>query len=341
MVITEKSPYFKFHSQDFKQNEDTTSIPSKPLYQSAAIWVKDKVHSIRCFLDKHTDIVSSLGILVITTCLLTSKIFKSTPKILPRVAKIVYDFGGIIWLNVQIRDLIKSGKDLFRTTQTHDLLGIVETAAKVLVKGVNVILTCVIFCGSVLSTLVMPQASLCIALSIRTFSLVCLAINVASDVRDYFANRELLKRLERMDAESNGSVLIGKVMICFLEIIKQLPSSRPKTEEYKLADRLVRQLNTFTLEIFQEALSKDRKEKRPLIDALKLFYGVTDGMHGSQAYTKANLSLTALGYVSMGICRAFPDSLTEMATRWSMSVLYTDKLLTEKFFQAELAENLN
>ena len=84
-----------------------------------------------------------------------------------------------------------------------------------------------------------------------------------------------------------------------------------------------------------------RKEKIPLIDALKLFYGIKDGMQNTQAATKANLILTSLGYISMGICRAFPDTLIEMFTRWSMSVLYTDKFIYEKFFQADLAERIN
>lgn len=308
-------------------------------------WVKSKVTFVKRVLDKHTDVISNLGILAITTCLLASKIFERTPKILPRAAMVVYNYGGLIWLNVQARDLMKSVKDLSRSFQTTNVAGLVETGAKVFVKGVNIFLTCVIFSGSVISAVAIPEASLAIALSIRSFSLSCLFINILSDVRDYFANEALLQRLEELDATTDGSLLIGKVMVCFLEIVKNLetPSkiSSEWKEEWKLADRLVRQLDNYTLETFKESLEADRKEKNPLVDALKLFYGVKDGMRSNQGSTKANLSLKALGYFSMGICRAYPDSLIEMVARWSMSVLYSDEFIQRKFFQFDLAERIN
>jgi hypothetical protein len=308
-------------------------------------WVQHKIHFAKRILDKHTDVVSNLGILAITTCLLASKIFEQTPKILPRLAMIVYNYAGIIWLNVQARDLIKSIKDLSRSIQQFEKLSMLETAAKVFVKVSNIMLTCVIFTGSVLSAFVFPEASLTIALSIRSFSLSCLCINVFSDIRDYFANQGLLRQLHKIEAAPNSSILIGKIMVCFLEIIKNMetPSkiSLEWTEEWKLTDRLVRQLDHYTIETFQESLQTDRKEKVPLVDAIKLFYGIKDGMQRSQAFTEANICLTYLGYASMGICRAFPDTLIEMLARWSMSVLYTDEFIQRKFFQADLAERIN
>lgn len=315
-----------------------------PFTSSIEEWASSKIKFVKRVLDKHTEAISNLGILTITTCLLASKIFESTPKILPRVAKVVYDYGGLIWLNVQARDLMKSVKDLTRAIQTKDL-GIIATVAKVFVKSANIFLTCVIFAGSVISAVAVPEASLAIALSIRSFSLSCLCINVLSDIRDYFANEALLKQLEKLDSDDKGNLLIGKVMACFLEIIKDVetPSkiSSEWTEEWKLADRLVRQLDHYTLETFKESLQEERKEKYPLVDALKLFYGVKDGMKTNQGMTKANLSLIALGYFSMGLCRAFPDSLIEMSSRWTMSVLYSDEFIQRKFFQSDLAERIN
>ncbi len=315
-------------------------------WQHVEEWAQHKIHFVKRVLDKHTDVISNLGILAITTCLLASKIFEQTPKILPRLAMMVYNYAGIIWLNVQARDLLKSVKDLSRAFQLFDKPSMLETAAKVFVKTSNILLTCVIFAGSVLSAFVFPEASLIIALSIRSFSLSCLCINVLSVIGDYFANETLLRKLDKIEADPNGSLLIGKIMVCFLEIVKntETPSkvSSEWTKEWKLADRLVRQLGHYTIETFQESLQQDRKEKVPLVDALKLFYGIKDGMQSSQAATKAHLILTALGYVSMGICRAFPDTLIDMLARWSMSVLNTDEFtIKPKLFQADLAENIN
>lgn len=308
-------------------------------------WAQDKIGVAKRILDKHTDVISSMGILAITTCLLASKIFEKTPKFLPCMVRLVYNYAAIIWLNVQVRDLVKSIKDASRAVQAIDVPAIVETAAKVFVKGSNIILTCVLFGGAVVSAFIYPHASLVIALSIRSFSLSCLCVNVLSDIRDYFANEDLLKRLEKIEASPDGSALIGKVMVCFLEIVKDLKTPSEVSSEWKdewiLADRLVRQLDSYTVETFRESLQRDRKEKNPLVDALKLFYGVKDGLLSTQAYTKANLSLTTLGYISMGICRAFPESLIEMVARWSMSVLYTDEFIQRKFFQFDLAEKIN
>lgn len=314
-------------------------------WEPVAECAKSKIRFLKRVLDKHTDIISNLGILAITTCLLAAKIFENTPKIIPRLAMMVYNYAGIIWLNVQARDLIKTFKDFTRSIQFSEKIAMIETAAKVLVKASNILLTCVIFTGSVLSAFVFPEASLAIALSIRSFSLSCLCINVLSDIRDYFANEALLRKLEKIEANPNGSLLIGRVMVCFLETIKEIeyPSdvSIKWVKERRLAHRLVKQLDHFTIETFQESLQVDRKEKIPLVDALKLFHGIKDGMQNSQAATKANLSLTALGYGSMAICRAFPDTLVEMLARWSMSILYTDEFIQRKFFQSDLAEKIN
>ena len=309
-------------------------------------WTKEKIAWIKKTLDKHTDVISNVGILAITTCLLASKIFEKTPKILPRLAKVVFDYCGIIWLNVQIRDFFKNGKDFIRASKTFKFSPIMETAAKVFVKGANVLLTCVYFAGSVASAFFFPQASLTIALAVRSFALSCLVINIGSYIRDYFANKALLKRLEKLEKDPQRGLLIGKVMVCFLEIVKntQTPSKVTSLwkKEWELADALVRQLEHYTMETFKESFdNKERKEKSPFIDALKLFYGVKQAMINKQSFTEGNLSLIAFNYVGMGICKAFPDSLIEMIVRWSSSVLSTDQFLQEKFFQSELSEQIS
>ena len=325
----------------------TPSFFEETIYSCRPIikWAESKTNDIKRILDKHTDVISNLGILVTSTCLLAAKIFEQTPKFLPRIANFVYNYGVIIWLNVQVRDFMKSLSDFSRAIQIPSLEGMIDTAAKIFVKGTNIILTCAMFTGAVISAIAIPEAYLTVALAIRSFSLTCLVINILCDVRDYFANETLLKRLDIMEADPNGSVMVGKVMCCFLEIVKNVetPSKMSSrwNEEWRLADRLVRQLDNYTFETFKESLEVDRKEKNSLVDALKLFYGVIDGMKANQAYTKANLTLTALGYVSMAICKAFPDSLIETSTRWGMSVLYTDEFIQRKFFQLDLAERIN
>lgn len=289
-------------------------------------------------LNKHTDLISSVGILAITTCLLAAKIFKNIPVFLPRLARIVFDFGGIIWLNVQVRDLFKSCSDFKRACQTREFIPLVETAAKVFLKTTNILLTCVIFATSVVAAIGFPQMTLALKLALRPLSLTALAISIAVDIRDYFANQSLLKELSALEQGIHSHRTITKVMVYFLENITKSKSKRIIAhwpEERRLADRLVRQLDTFTIETFNECVGK-QQVKDVRLEAFKLYFALKDSMQNKQAGTKANLSLTALGYISMGICRAFPDSLLEMSTRWGMSVLYTDDLIRQKLFQSDL-----
>lgn len=295
-------------------------------------------------LNKHTDLISSLGILAITTCLLAAKIFKNIPSILPRLANVVFNYGGIIWLNVQVRDFIKSCRDWGRVVGQGDWQALLETTAKVFVKGVNILLTCAFFGASVAAAVGFPQLTLALHMAVRPLSLTSLAINIAGDVRDYFANEEVLKQLDSLETDCKTDRQIAKVMGCFLEIVM-----RPKhvpcrgllqwSKERKLADFIVRQLDTYTLETFQEGLGKKRALSDVRQEVLKLFYNVQDSMRNRQANTKANLFLTVVGYVSMGICRAFPETVVEKATRFGMSVMYTDELIRQKLFQADLAES--
>ena len=330
---------------DFISN--TFSIPHVAS-DSGVIWVEEQASrawqwSVKV-LNKHTDLISSAAILAITTCLLAGKIFKAIPSIIPRLAKVVFDFGGIIWLNVQVRDCIKSWRDFSRAITHANWSAIIESAAKIMVKGANILLTSAIFAASVVGACGIPQASLLLGLTIRPLGLACLAMTIATDIRDYFVNETLVEKFKHIEQTPDGSKTIAKVMACFLEIITESPtkaSSSAWTAERHLADAIVRQLDTPTVETFQEMLAHPRKEQSPRAEALKLFYQVEDGIRSKQAGTKANLSLIALGYVSMGICRAFPDSVIEMATRLGMSVLFTDELIRQKLFQYDLASNVD
>ena len=206
----------------------------------------------------------------------------------------------------------------------------------------NILLTCAFFGASVAAAIGFPHLTMAMHLAVRPLALASLATNIATDVRDYFVNEGILKEMDRLEKYSRTDRQIAKVMSCFLEIVmrpKHVPclglSQWP--EERKLAERIVRQLDTYTLETFQEGLAKPRRIGDVRQEVLKLFYAVQDSMRNKQSNTKANLFLTGLGYVSMGICRAFPETVTEKATRWGMSVLYTDELIRQKLYQSDLA----
>jgi hypothetical protein len=245
-------------------------------------------------LNKHTDLISSGGILAITTCLLAAKVFKSIPSMLPRLALVVFNFGGIIWLNVQVRDFVKSCRDFSMVVADREWNVLAETAVKVFVKGVNILLTCGIFAASVVAAIGFPQSTAVMYVAMRPVALANLALTIGGDIRDYFVNEALLKDLKDAENSLQASSIIAKTMLCFLEIIGQQKEKKMQVEmnkEKRLAGALIRQLDLFTLETFRESLSQKKDRQHARMEACKLFYAVQDSVHNKQASTKANLSL--------------------------------------------------
>jgi hypothetical protein len=317
-------------------------VPMLPCMNLNAVKQKAAVGWHWCVkvLDKHTDLISSVGILAITTCLFAAKIYSSIPSIIPRLSRFVLNFGGIIWLNVEVRDFRKSCRDFYLATGIRDLQGLVVTAAKVFVKASDILLTCGMFLASAVALGGFPQMTAGMYLAMRPIAIVSLGMRIATEVYDYFANEKLLQMLRRISQLSHQYSLRQGIMRCFFECLylsrkTDILSLFPKKVK-KLSVKLLRQLDLATLETFRENLSKNIRED-PYRKNLKLFYSLKESMQNKQAMTQANLSLIALGYFSMGICRIFPDTLLEMGFRWGMSVLYTDELLRQKFFQADLA----
>lgn len=293
-------------------------------------------------LHKHTDVISSVGILAITTCLLAAKIFPMIPSVIPRLARVIFNFGGIIWLNVQVRDFLKSGRDFFRAMKEFDSRGLVETSAKIFVKGTNVLLTCAYFAASVVAFCGAPQISMGIYMGLRPLGLVSLGMGILNDVWDYFTNETLLKEMKLLE---NDGERIVRLVKRFLEHIigeerMMASGDRDDASERRLVTRLVRQLDMHTMETFQENVG-EKVVKDMHVESVRVYETMKDSMINKQVGTRANLNLTALGYAAMGICRAYPDSLIEVAVRWVMSALYTAELLRYKLFQHHLARVLS
>src|SRR5690606_33909951 len=90
----------------------------------------------------HSDLVSSVSIFTMNTAILAAKLFRQIPKEVGHTAFFALNFTGLIWLNMQIRDLKKTGDDLHASVREDDFEGMVFTAAKVSAKALNILLTC-------------------------------------------------------------------------------------------------------------------------------------------------------------------------------------------------------
>lgn len=328
-----------------------SSVPLHHSYQMTYNTIDQRWRKIKRLLDQHTDAISSIGILAVTTAVLASKIFRSLPVVVGRSGRLFLEFCGIIWLNVQLKEFSKCGRDCLRAIQSTSYSAIARTAIKVIIKGVNVLLTCAYFGASVSSFGGFPHISTMIYTSLRPLSLAILSIEIVNEIGDYMTNRKLLEKLNLIENESNASNRLLKIVKSFFEINEDqkiyqsktthIDANQKNSNERKLAETLVRQLDFFTLSTIKEIYEKNSSSNEDRrIKALRLYFQIKDGLSNIHARVKSNLNLTVLGYLSRGICKMYPDSLTEMTVRWGMSVLYTDELVIKyKLRQMDLNGN--
>lgn len=313
-----------------------------PLGESATAAVQKLGQHCIYLWDRHSDLIESSGILLISTCLLASKIFKSIPPLLPRTGLVILNYWSIISLNWQIKEFIKSGCDFLRSLASAKLSSVIETTTKAFVLGTNVLMVTFSFAAAVIALFGFPQTSLAIYVGMRPLALVNLALTIGCKGYDYYANKYLVNVLQNIEEQPNANQQISKIAICFLEILKKKETSisREWTQERELADRLVRQLDHSALEGLHEifTLKVDIKEAR--LQALKLYSALYESMYNAVVNTKSFFELTILGYVAMGLCRAFPDSLVDMTSRWTMSLIYTDDLIRRKIRQAAVLHSI-
>lgn len=281
-------------------------------FSSGLDWCTKVVHN-------HSDLVSSLGILSITSCLFAAKIFPQIPPLIPRFSLVVLNFTGIISLNMQARDVVKSAQDFCFSLKINDLKGMALTAVKVAVKGINTLLTVGMFGAAIIAFCGFPQVTTMMYLAMRPFAVIALTVGIASDVADYFLNEELLKKFETV---SNPTQLAEE----FTELVVSKKSSLQVVEIH-------RQLDMQVIETFQDNLKSYHENE-------KIFPLIQESLQSKQMGTETNLSLIVMGYIAMGICRMFPDSIAEMATRWSISMYYTGELIRQKIFRKNLESQL-
>lgn len=297
---------------------------------------------VKRILDHHTDTISSIGILAVTTGMLAAKIFSGVPAIIGSSGRLFLEFSGIIWLNVQIKEFSKSQRDCMRAIRNADCKTILRTVLKVIIKGMNIFLTCAYFGASVVTFGGFPQVSMTIYMSLRPLSLAILSTEIVNEIWDYVTNKNLLKKLDFIEHQDNSSHQLAKIMRSYLRIIlenrnRSMTFAENQISEAKLASAIVGQLDTFTIDQFN--LSLKTKSGNSRLKALSIYYNIKDGLANIQDRVKSNLNLTVLGYISRAICKMYPDSLTEMMVRWSMSVIYTDEFVIKyKLRQLDLAK---
>lgn len=302
------------------------------------LWVKieNETRSVweacRTIYQRHSDLLSQLTTLALNTVILASKIIQKIPSIIPRFANTALSFTGLLYLNLQVRDLLKVGGDLVDSIKTKDLEGIVFVSARVTVKALNILLGIGMMGATLVALCGFPAVALAMYGIMRPFALFSLFIGIGLEVYDYKKNGALLKKFQKLE---HCPEKISKVVMALREQIqKKTNKSVCSKEEQRLVLHTFRQLEHFRV----DALRKEFFEEKLFGEGggeEKLFEKIKTAFEQKRVYIQANLGLISLGYLCMGICKMWPDTLVQSATVWGISLLYTTKLIYQKITQIQ------
>lgn len=277
---------------------------------------------------EHTDLLSSLGYLTLNTCIVASKLFTRFPQVIGRASNVLLNYMGVIELNFQWNTLWKNFQDTKWAFTYGDRKGYVLSALKTGIKGIDIILCSGLFAASLFALGGYLSVAAKMYRIMRPIGLVSYFPCVGLVISDYFVNRSVLKKIEA----------IGKSPEKIKQVIKEISllNTYSKSEEKLFAMQLVRQLDQNVLLTVMKKLQESNRDGI----SEELWTSLKKGIQDKQDYTRANASLIGIGYISLGICRAYPNTLLQSSLQWLICLLYTGKIVIEKYQQELLRDQI-
>lgn len=264
---------------------------------------------------EHTDLLNSFGYLLLNTSMVASRIFNSIPRVVGNGIYAVFGYFGVLSVGYQWKAITKSVQDCAIAFHLQDYPGLVTTALRVAVQGIDMLLCYGLFAAALLSLGGYSVQALFFYGFMRPIGLASFFAGIGLEIQSYFVNDAVIERIQKYIREhicSEGIEQIDKI------IKTNRVDNHVSKEDAFLFMRLLRQLDERMIEMLKE---KAAKKYEPLLEGLK----------SKQDWTRNNLVLTVLGYVAIGIGRAFPNTLIQSTANWYMSLLYTSKLIQEKY----------
>lgn len=289
-----------------------------------------KVVWLLCTQD--SDLLMSLTVTALDTCVLAAKLFSAVPQTVGYGAKVLLSYIGEISFTAQIRLLLKTVSDLKDVIVERRGVGVVVVAFKV----AEVASTLLLSAGTTLASMAafMGRMELVGVLYsvLRPWGVALTLVSVALEGYQYYANRHLLRELSDLSVKP----MSDERSLFLLKSLREPQRACTDPRYHPLRSKIVQQLDREAWRVLQEALQKglgtweaplneeQRLKVRELVAVLK------ENSRKKTTLAESSVALTALGYLSMGLCRAYPDTLLQASLLWSLSVLFTSKLLYRK-----------
>ncbi len=275
-----------------------------------------------------SDTVNQFTNFTLSTTLLLSEIFQKIPKVVPRTARTLLTYTGILTLHYQTKELNKNCRDLKLAWEAKELSAIALTGAKVAVKASDIFLTIGSFAFACVSLAGNPALTLSYYTFVRPLATGAWGMLIAFDVIDHKLISSLLEKLKKIDSSEDQEQISTYFKWILHNETKQ--PSLIKQDNQKIARDLAQQYDLYRLAEIEKALKED-----PTQDFFALLIA---NMEKRQTIKTADLALKIFGYISLGINSAYPETLIQASTYWSMSALFTTLHIYNKFYKSPLPE---
>lgn len=261
-------------------------------------------------ISQNTDLIQSVSYTTWHTLIFVSRFFKEIPDSIGHASKCILSLHSYIpiSINLNFQDLSKHFHDAKNSFLTRDKISMLLTSLKVMAKSVDIFLilggTAAAFASLAGMALV---ASMLYQLMIP-LGIASLGVAIFFDIYDYVENKALIGRVKNLQESEIDAVT--------MQVIRAL-NHKPNPGE-TLGSRIVRQIDTFTL----NGLSEFSWNK------------VTGALDLTHEIKSRHLIKRAIGYLTLFLCRMYPDTLFQSSLQLGMSLYYTLDLAYTKWRRA-------
>ncbi len=272
-------------------------------------------------LREHLDLISYTVTMVSNAVFLAGKLFSTVPELVTRTSFLLMNTVGLLYLDWQVSATVKSSKDcqLARRVCNWPLVG--QTALCTLNGASDTLLIIGGFLASLASWAKYPSVRATLYTIMRPWGVTFIFVAAGLDVLYYLTYRRVTQQLERV-CQAPDSVLRAK---CILHILK---GGDGDSNDAHLASLVRASMDKYTLEVLLSRL--DDKDT----DSLLLLTQIKENIATQHITERITLGLRAIGYVALGLNKAFPDTLVQPITYFATSLLYAANRAYKKWQEA-------
>lgn len=288
----------------------------------------------RVFTDP--EVIYGLVLSGVNTTFLLGKAIAAIPAVITNLAYASLRFIGLLWVHVQMRALLKSGGDLLFALSNRCWTRVCYVTSLVFVQGTGACLTVGGTVAAVVATLAYKSTATWVFMVMRPWGLAALVVQIALDVIAHLTDGPLIDRMREASRSGTrvqaffGAYQLGTISEAGLAAAAR---SRMDPNTWKELENKARALlDSSSLNPVFRMTRRWRLQR--------LFKITIENLHTQREEARSHLARTVVGYVAMGITRAYPQTVIEAIVNWTINLYWTSEMLSRKYVQASHQESI-